>query len=163
MVNNNESNEKTSSPTTRQAPIAKFAILTDVQYADVDDAMSFDKKMRYYRNSVNLVREAVETWRKESSNDDDLSFKFLIQLGDLIDGKCVPMGDSTRAMNLIIDELKALYRDCEPPADDSSVDRRVLHVWGNHEFYNFTRKQLVNTPLNTARDLNQNQGFNFFF
>jgi len=33
-------------------------------------------------------------------------------------------------------------------------NKNVLHVWGNHEMYNFKRSELIDTPLNTARVLN---------
>merc|ERR1712127_330141 len=68
-------------------PVACFGVLTDVQYADVDDddqdseaeeknidgditqisettTKKKKKQKKYYRNSLNLVREAVRNWRQ---------------------------------------------------------------------------------------------------
>ena len=45
-------------------PVLSFGLITDIQYADVDDAFRNDK-MRYYRKSLSLVKQAVEkmAWR----------------------------------------------------------------------------------------------------
>ena len=45
-------------PQKRQDP---FGVLTDVQYADIDDCL-FESKNRYYRNSLILVSAAVADW-----------------------------------------------------------------------------------------------------
>ena len=45
-------------------PVAIFGVITDIQYANVDDGISYDgKRVRYYRNSLNLVHEAVNNWQ----------------------------------------------------------------------------------------------------
>lgn len=151
----NENNSNGSGRDDASAPLATFGMITDIQYADVEDGTSFDKKQRYYRNSLNLVREAVKNWRAYSQKH-GLEIKFIIQLGDLIDGKCKAKSDSERAMNLLIEELSKLFEDKD---DKKNADvPRLLHIWGNHEFYNFKRQYLLNSPLNTARQLNQNIG-----
>ena len=78
------------------------------------------KRNRYYRNSINLVKEAVKDWR---SNHD---LKFVIQLGDLIDGKSNAINDSARALDVVLTELKNSFRE--------SNTEEILHIWGNHEF-----------------------------
>lgn len=106
----------------------------------MDDGKSYDQKRnRYYRNSLNLVREAISNWKSNGE------IKFLLQLGDLIDGKSVAINDSLGAVDTVLKEFKALFSD-----------EQMLHLWGNHEMYNFKRRELVDLPLNTARKLNQN-------
>ena len=127
-------------------PNTVFCLLTDVQYANVDDGTSYDKsRARYYRNSLNLVKEAVKNWKNIPNA------KFLIQLGDLIDGKSKNINDSMPAMNLVLSELNRLFENDKNP--NESIPK-LLHIWGNHEFYNFKRDELVLTELNTAKYLN---------
>ena len=162
---NSQDDDQMTSNSSSTTPLVTFALLTDVQYADVDNAPSFDKRMRYYRNSLNLVREAVGNWRKCSKTTGH-PFKFILQLGDLIDGKCTKINDSTRSMNLLLDELNELFKDETSSAtnDFTTPSTRVFNIWGNHEFYNFKRDELLKSPLNTARLLNQNldSGGNYY-
>ena len=136
-------------------PLASFGLLTDIQYADCDDGMSFDKaRHRYYRNSLKLVRQAVEHWKKYEEESKQ-KLKFVIQLGDLIDGKSIPLpGSSLGAMNTVLSELNKLVDD--EPAQPSTPPR-LLHIGGNHEMYNFKRKELLELPLNTSRFLDSNK------
>jgi manganese-dependent ADP-ribose/CDP-alcohol diphosphatase len=121
-------------------PIVSFGLISDVQYADHGNSLNYRKdRIRYYRNSINLVKEAVSVWHKNIIED---NFKFIIQLGDLIDGKCANY--KTNALNLLLKELKSDFNEIIP-------DFRMFHVWGNHEFHNFKRYELVNTELNSAR------------
>ena len=86
-------------------PLVTFGLLTDVQYADIDDGMSYDKKRhRYYRNSLNLVKEAVRTW-KQQEIDNSIKLKFLIQLGDIIDLHNTFNNSSLKALNTVIYSL----------------------------------------------------------
>ena len=134
-------------------PICMFGCLSDIQYADCNDLHQKYKKSRYYRNSVNLVKQAVDDWKKIEKYE-DLKLSFILQLGDLIDGKCKANGDSIKSMNMILNELNKMFTNRR---EESSLNQvKILNAWGNHEMYNFTRSYLVNTQLNTARLLNQN-------
>lgn len=136
-------------------PLVSFGLITDIQYADVDNGSSYDKKYtRYYRNSLNLVNEAVKHWRAHEHKYNQ-KMKFLLQLGDLIDGKCKSINESLPAMHRVLDELNKLFTG----ADDLDTPR-LLNIWGNHEFYNFKRKDLLHLPLNTAKKLGQNLNSN---
>lgn len=130
-------------------PQAVFGLLTDIQYADMDNGLNYDKtKTRFYRGGLNLVREAVADWSRYE-NDTGHKIKFVIQLGDLIDGKCLKSPtDSITSMHRVLDELKRF---------------NVFHIWGNHEFYNFKRKDLISLPLNTGRWLEQNVKANYYY
>ena len=132
------------------SPKAAFGLITDIQYADVDDGFNFDKtKMRYYRNSLNLAKQAVESWKKYEKIT-ETKLVCVIQLGDLLDGKSKTINDSLPAMNRVLNEFK------EYDVVDENGRKKLLHIWGNHEFYNFKRREIVDLPLNTAKSLNQN-------
>jgi manganese-dependent ADP-ribose/CDP-alcohol diphosphatase len=73
----------------------------------------------------------------------------LFILGDIIDGKCKSQNDSLNSMNLVLNELKKIE-------ENASLPTPLLHVWGNHEFYNFKRSEIIGLELNTALSLKQN-------
>ena len=138
-------------------PSITFGVLTDIQYADVEDGTSYDKKrIRYYRNSLNLVKEAIKNWKKYEQ-DSKQNLKFVIQLGDLIDGKCKSVNESLPSMQRVLTELNSIF---ENKLVDELGLPRLLHIFGNHEMYNFLRSDLVNLELNTARFLKQNLNTN---
>lgn len=64
--------------------LARFGVLTDVQYADTDDkpAQYDPTKTRYYRTSLDHVSRAFEQW----DQFDEEKPSFVLQLGDIIDG-----------------------------------------------------------------------------
>lgn len=70
------SNEETLSTTT-SAPLVKFGIITDIQYADLPDRPAWydATKTRYYRSSLDHVKQAFDYW---TSSDSCL---FALQLG----------------------------------------------------------------------------------
>lgn len=148
MINSSEESDNNQIKVPSADPVVRFGLITDIQYADIEDGYSYDKKKkRFYRNSLNLVREAVKNWNERKSPP----IKFILQLGDIIDGKCKSINESIPAMNKIIDELNVMFQN-------ETTQPRVLHIWGNHEMYNFLRSDLLNLTLNTARYFNQNLG-----
>ena len=131
-----------------------FGIIADVQYADIDDHYNFDKtRIRYYRNAIIHLREAVDKWN-ESKVD------FAIQLGDLIDGFSKKYKKSEKDFENLKNEL-AKFNSCGLPVskqgdiyikkkeDLSEIAPYICHVWGNHDFYNFSREALWKSPLNS--------------
>ena len=127
-------------------PIISFGLITDIQYADHDNGLNYaGDRTRHYRNSINLVKEAVRHWHEQINEN---NFKFIIQLGDIIDGKATK--DRENALNLVLNELKSDFKTLVP-------DFQLYHIWGNHEFYNFKRSEILNTELNSARLLNPNR------
>ncbi|XP_061611096.1 manganese-dependent ADP-ribose/CDP-alcohol diphosphatase isoform X2 [Phyllopteryx taeniolatus] len=115
------------------APLFTFGLIADVQYADMDDGLNFTQtRRRYYRNSIGLLRKARESWSHSAARP-----KFIIQLGDIIDGFNKDRGASSRALEQVLGEF--------------SLSRiEVHHVWGNHEFYNFSRSELLCSELNSS-------------
>jgi manganese-dependent ADP-ribose/CDP-alcohol diphosphatase len=138
-----------------QLPKAAFGLITDIQYANVDDGTNYDKtKVRYYRNGLNLLKDAVQTWQKYE-RETHTRLKCILQLGDLIDGKCRHINDSEPAMHKTLAEFSDIAS-----SDEADGKIKLLHIWGNHEFYNFKRRDLINYPLNTAKSLGQNVAAN---
>ena len=56
-----------------------FGLVSDVQYADIPDGVSFHGCPRFYKNALIGLRRAVEGWREQN-----VSFSF--HLGDIVDG-----------------------------------------------------------------------------
>ncbi|NXA76149.1 ADPRM diphosphatase, partial [Thryothorus ludovicianus] len=86
-------------------------------------------RRRYYRNSLRLLREAVQAWAGESPPID-----FVVQLGDSIDGQNARRGEAESALRQVLGVLGQL-----------SVP--VHHAWGNHELYNLSRARLARSGL----------------
>lgn len=132
---------------TETCPLTAFGLITDIQYADTPDVLTAYGAYRYYRNGLNLVKNAVSCWQTyEKINNTKL--KFILQLGDLIDGKA--KSDPHTAMNKVLSELENHFSTEELR---SSTDSKLLHIWGNHEMYNFKRDLLIKTPLYTRGHL----------
>ena len=115
-----------------EKPITSFGLITDIHYANHDDRWNYERTfLRRHRNSLQLVRQASLYWRNTT-----YPIAFIVQLGDLIDGYCKSKGSSNEDLTLILEQFKEIREICP-----------IYHVWGNHEFYNFTRQQLLNGPL----------------
>ena len=123
-----------NSPCTTDGRIlVSFGIIADVHYADIANGSNFAKtRMRYYRNSLSLLSDAIRHWNDRS----DVSF--VLQLGDLIDGHNKRNGTSDIA-------LQKTLGVC------AQFNGPTYHIWGNHELYNFTRRQLAESQLNSSR------------
>ncbi|XP_051888901.1 manganese-dependent ADP-ribose/CDP-alcohol diphosphatase [Pristis pectinata] len=113
-------------------PYFTFGVIADIQYANVQNGLNYARtRERYYRNSLCLLRSAIKEW-----NEEPITPKFILQLGDIIDGCNSQIKASEEALQTVINE----FTNCVSP---------VHHVWGNHEFYNFDRKQLLKSALNS--------------
>ncbi|RVE59977.1 hypothetical protein OJAV_G00194200 [Oryzias javanicus] len=124
-----------------QEPLFTFGVIADVQYADIDDGYNYTRtRKRYYRSSLQLLKNARDAWREAR-----VPPLFILQLGDLIDGFNKAHGASERALDL------ALRGFDSGPAP-------VHHVWGNHEFYNFSRSALLRSPLNSRQHADSGSG-----
>lgn len=122
-------------------PVFTFGIIADIQYADIDDGLNFSKtRTRYYRNSLKLLRSAIQDWKEERVNP-----SFILQLGDIIDGYNKNHGASDRALETVVNEF-----------ENSLV--KIHHVWGNHEFYNFNRNTLFASEINSGEKAEPGSG-----
>lgn len=107
-------------------PSFRFGAIADIQYCDVDDCYNFSKtEKRKYRGSVEVLRRAVADWR----NDDNLDF--VVHLGDIIDQQNFGKNTSREALDMILSVFYTLPKSLP-----------VVNLIGNHELYNFTRKEL---------------------
>lgn len=119
-------NEATSRhETSNTCPLFAFGIIADVQYADCDDGANFDQSVkRYYRKSLDILKEAVDFWNQEPN------LVFIAQLGDLLDGVNRRLGISEASLDDCLQEF------------DRCTCKRVYHLIGNHDLYNFDRDTL---------------------
>ena len=121
---------------TASPPLFRFGVISDIQYADINDGTNFTKtEKRTYRESLGHTRTAIEFWNSMNPKPD-----FIMQLGDLIDGQnsgTYGQGlefDSPRSGKALAEMLE-IFDDAKAP---------VYHAIGNHELYNFNWGELRN-------------------
>ncbi|ESN95834.1 hypothetical protein HELRODRAFT_123984, partial [Helobdella robusta] len=104
--------------------LIRFGVISDLHYADHDPHPNFEKTyLRHYRRSLQFLQNAVKAWELDKVG-------FVIDLGDVIDGKNVAIKQSLQAFEKILNVYK-------------SLNVPDLHVVGNHELYNFSRSDLL--------------------
>lgn len=113
-------------------PYFTFGVIADIQYADKPDGLSGWKTMRYYSQSCRHLQSAIKEW-----NAEDIRPKFVLQLGDIIDGFNKTVGTSETSLEMVLTMIK-------------TAKMPFHHIWGNHEFYNFTRDYLMDSKLNST-------------
>ena len=108
------------------APLFSFGVIADVQWADDEDGYNFVRTVaRRYRGAFRTLGRAVDWWKELPTPP-----KFIAQLGDLVDGCNVKLGQSVQALNMALAEL-----DRSPCPS--------VNIVGNHELYNFDREALA--------------------
>ncbi|OQR84456.1 hypothetical protein ACHHYP_13363 [Achlya hypogyna] len=113
------------------ARLFSFGVLADVQYADVDDAWNYTKtSKRFYRAAKSHLEAAVDAWVVEAATT---PIRFAVNLGDLLDGKNAPMGQSQTTLALLRKSFDVFQNRVGP----------VHHCLGNHELYNFSRDEYL--------------------
>ena len=123
-------------------PSYSFGLIADVQYADRDNVEKYTVgKWRYYRTSLDHVQHASKIWQHgddrcatAQTTDGASKVHFAVQLGDLIDGYNADVHESSTALTRALDAFQGYTGD-------------LHHVWGNHEMYNFSRKELLKSKL----------------
>ncbi len=128
--------------------ICSFGVLSDAQYADIEDCEVYGRK-RYYRQSINLLKRAVSDWNRHEMRAHS-KFKFILQLGDLIEGFRSDPSKRIEHMQEMLNEL-------------TELNVPVYHVWGNHEMYAFNGEYLTGSVLHTAKSLKQNLNSNYYY
>ncbi|KAG5230228.1 hypothetical protein OIU78_029983 [Salix suchowensis] len=104
-------------------PLFSFGVVSDVQYADIPDGHSFIGVPRYYRHSIRVLQRAVQKWNSHQN------LNFVINFGDIVDGKCPPYQslDAVKKVNNEFQKFKG----------------PVFHLIGNHCLYNLPRDILL--------------------
>ena len=124
-------------PELAETPYLSFGVIADVQYADVEDGYNFAMtNRRYYRTALDMLQKAIESWTQNKV----LKPAFLLQLGDVIDGKSKRSNISDKCLASVLEKF-------------SHFAGPIYHIWGNHEFYNFPRDKLQNGSLYSGGQL----------
>ncbi|XP_069808554.1 manganese-dependent ADP-ribose/CDP-alcohol diphosphatase-like [Dendropsophus ebraccatus] len=113
-------------------PYFTFGVIADIQYAEKPDGPSAWNTMRYYSQSCPHLKDAIKEW-----NAEDVTPKFVLQLGDIIDSFNKRVNTSEASVEKIISITK-------------TAKMPFHHVWGNHELYNFPRDELMVSKLNST-------------
>lgn len=109
----------------------KLGLIADVQYCDCEDGMDYSKtRKRYYRNSLEILDHSLNFFKSEECFN-------ILQLGDLIDGKCKELGITNEALNAIGKRFE----------EDKF---EVFHVIGNHELYNLSRRKYCDSFMGNS-------------
>lgn len=120
-------------------PIVTFGVLADVQYADCDDRpppCDAAGKTRFYRSALHHVDKAFDHWKAPASKA-----KFVLQLGDIIDGLNRTHGGSHSGLARTLSHF------------EKHASIPTFHTVGNHELYNFDRKELAALFYNSIKKL----------
>jgi hypothetical protein len=130
--------------------IALFGIIADIQYADLNDQIIYGRK-RYYRSGIDSVKRAVADW-KQIEFEFNLKFKFVLQLGDLLDIRGNKQ-DYEKNVLKILNHLNSLF-----PNNDLNNSKQLLHLIGNHEKAAFVHENISSFHskyyMNSARIFN---------
>eukprot|EP00638_Chattonella_subsalsa_P009670 CAMPEP_0117737930 /NCGR_PEP_ID=MMETSP0947-20121206/2818_1 /TAXON_ID=44440 /ORGANISM="Chattonella subsalsa, Strain CCMP2191" /LENGTH=340 /DNA_ID=CAMNT_0005553505 /DNA_START=225 /DNA_END=1247 /DNA_ORIENTATION=- len=113
-------------PQTDSGPLFKFGIISDIQYADIEDGTGFSGRPRYYRHSLDILKAAAQDWSERGDVD------FAVHLGDILDIHC-PAEEADGALSRVIDAFNIF-------------PKRTYHLVGNHCLYNHPR-QVLNERL----------------
>lgn len=123
-----------SNSNSNDEPLFSFGLIADIQYADCDDTMNFQQtKMRRYRQSLKIFRDASLYWQQKKDEDNIL---FAVILGDILDGKCQSLNNRDKCYNDILDITKTV----------NDIDYH--YCFGNHCHYSFSRKELHRNFVN---------------
>lgn len=132
-INNNSSN----------LPAYTFGLLTDIQHAPIPDGHSFTGNARYYRHAMEAAAHAAQHFQDECVD-------CVVNLGDIIDGKCADVQRWGGEVDTIAtdDDAGAKISVGHDAIDNvlqslSFYNGKILHTYGNHELYNLSRDQLM--------------------
>jgi manganese-dependent ADP-ribose/CDP-alcohol diphosphatase len=104
--------------------------IADIQYADIPDGHSFGNP-RYYRHALTVARTAAEHFERERA-------QCLINLGDIVDGKCQNVAAHGGDASVVEDAgMKAVDEVMEALSVYQSGP--IFHAYGNHCLYNMDR------------------------
>ena len=131
-----------------EEPLCIFGVLADSQYADIDNCLVYGRT-RYYRESLQLVQNAINDWKILEAKT-NTKLKFILQLGDIIEGFRSHKEKREDHIKTVLNEL-------------TKLNSPIYHCWGNHEVYGLNKDFLIQSELNTSRILNQNFNSNYYY
>ena len=112
MEQNQNQNQKQNQNQTTTTPLCSVGMIADIQYAPIPDGHSYTGTPRYYRHSLEATKHAFEAFRdykkpgsgdsgsprcsssnnssssSSSSSNNRRGVDLVVNLGDIIDGKC---------------------------------------------------------------------------
>lgn len=135
-----------SSADNNDKPLVRFGVIADIQHAPIPDGFSYGGRPRYYRHALVAADHAAKYFEEEQ-------VQLVLNLGDIIDGKCQEIEKWCREGNEAAPSRKADKNDNDPGHDalDNVLEALsayqtgpILHTYGNHELYNLSRKDIEN-------------------
>lgn len=110
-------------------PWCTYGVVTDIQYADIDNRQNYTKtELRYYRDSAKLAEKAFQFFEDCKSE-----IQGVLQLGDLID---LANSKHEREDPQSREALETILQAIKP------YTGKIYHLIGNHELYNFGHDEL---------------------
>mmetsp|Transcript_12187 Transcript_12187/g.17563 ORF Transcript_12187/g.17563 Transcript_12187/m.17563 type:complete len:409 (-) Transcript_12187:20-1246(-) len=100
-----------------------IGVLADIQHAPVPDGASWKGQPRYYQYALEQARTAAQHFQDEQVS-------LLINLGDIIDGKCASVINGNKAIDSVLEALSVYTHG------------PILHTYGNHELYVLGREEI---------------------
>jgi manganese-dependent ADP-ribose/CDP-alcohol diphosphatase len=131
-------------------PYFSFGVIADIQYAPIPDGYSYGGDPRYYRHALDVAAHAANHFQQEQ-------VPLVVNLGDIIDGKCQEIA---RNGGLPFDHDVHVGTACTHHVLEALSPYKagkMLHIYGNHELYNLSRKQmghLLDIPFAQEEDDN---------
>ena len=114
-------------------PLLTIGVVADIQYAPIPDGNSWKGAPRYYRYALEQARMAAQDFQQAKVS-------LVINLGDIIDGKCAKIMEhggerhehGVESVDHVLDALSAYTHG------------PIIHTYGNHELYNLSREEISN-------------------
>jgi manganese-dependent ADP-ribose/CDP-alcohol diphosphatase len=105
-------------------PMFAMGLLSDIQYAPIPDGHSYSGTPRFYRHALSTARHAALHFQ-------DCRANVVVQLGDIVDGKCQAEGRGHDAIDDVMEALSVYNHGS------------IVHIYGNHCLYNMDRRTLA--------------------
>lgn len=140
-------------------PMFSFGILTDIQYAPIPDGHSYNGTPRYYRHAITAAEHAARHFEEEK-------VQCVVNLGDIIDGKCSDVDryggsvaeykDEKKIESLEAVSVGHIAVDDVLKALSCYKNGRIIHTYGeltnNHKFRalvanNWLMQQLISQAI----------------
>ena len=141
----NEQEQSCNDNTNKNHHILTMGVIADIQHAPIPNGFSYSGTPRYYRHSLSTAKHAAQHFEKEQVS-------LVVNLGDIIDGKCQEVHIHCQEENDYIPSSNDPGHDAIDNVLDalSEYSGDILHTYGNHELYNLSREDIgkkLNIPF----------------